>query len=70
MSPIARQAFVFFEDSRNLFEIARDWLDFRMADYSSMNPVHEGAEFDYTIHWHSSLSLPHHELAAFFPHTA
>lgn len=45
------QAFGFFEDPRNLFEITPDRLDFRMADRGSVTSVHEGAEFDYTIRW-------------------
>lgn len=45
------QAFVFFEDPRNLNEITPDWLDFRMAGRGPLTSVYEGAEFDYTIRW-------------------
>jgi ligand-binding SRPBCC domain-containing protein len=54
--PVSReQAFSFFEDPRNLFEITPDWLDFRMRDTAKAE-VFEGAVFDYTIRWFS-LSL-------------
>jgi ligand-binding SRPBCC domain-containing protein len=49
--PVSREeAFSFFEDPRNLFEITPDWLAFRMLDRSKAE-VFEGAEFDYTIGW-------------------
>jgi len=50
--PLAREeAFAFFQDPRNLFDITPDWLDFRMVDRNSSTDVIEGAEFDYTIRW-------------------
>ena len=50
--PLPReQAFVFFEDPRNLFDITPDWLRFVMKDRESKTEMLEGAEFDYTIRW-------------------
>lgn len=50
--PLAREeAFAFFQDPRNLFDITPDWLDFRMVDRKGTTDVFEGAEFDYTIRW-------------------
>ncbi len=46
-----KEAFGFFEDPGNLFEITPDWLDFRMIDPEEKTEVFEGAEFDYTIRW-------------------
>ncbi len=46
-----REAFRFFEDPRNLFDITPDWLRFVMRDRESKTEVFEGAEFDYTIRW-------------------
>ena len=45
------QAFAFFEDPRNLFDITPDWLSFVMKDRDQMTAMFEGAEFDYTIRW-------------------
>jgi ligand-binding SRPBCC domain-containing protein len=45
------QAFTFFEDPRNLFDITPDWLQFVMQEREEMQSVVEGAEFDYTIRW-------------------
>lgn len=45
------QAFRFFEDPRNLFDITPDWLSFAMKDRDQMTSMFEGAEFDYTIRW-------------------
>ena len=45
------QAFSFFEDPRNLYDITPDWLRFVMQDRASQVSVFEGAEFDYTIRW-------------------
>jgi len=45
------QAFAFFEDPRNLFDITPDWLNFVMKDKDSKTEMFEGAEFDYTIRW-------------------
>jgi ligand-binding SRPBCC domain-containing protein len=44
------EAFIFFEDPRNLFGITPDWLDFRMRD-ADKHEVFKGAEFDYAIRW-------------------
>jgi ligand-binding SRPBCC domain-containing protein len=50
--PLPReQAFVFFEDPGNLFDITPDWLRFVMKDRETKTAVFEGAEFDYTIRW-------------------
>lgn len=50
--PLSRkEAFAFFEDPRNLFDITPDWLSFVMKDKSSKAEMFEGAEFDYTIRW-------------------
>ena len=50
--PLPReQAFTFFEDPRNLFEITPGWLRFVMRDREQMTGMFEGAEFDYTIRW-------------------
>lgn len=46
-----REAFVFFEDPRNLFDITPDWLRFVMKDRDVKTGMFEGAEFDYTIRW-------------------
>jgi ligand-binding SRPBCC domain-containing protein len=46
-----KEAFVFFEDPRNLFDITPDWLSFKMKDREQMTEMFEGAEFDYTIRW-------------------
>ena len=46
-----KQAFAFFEDPRNLFDITPDWLSFVMKDRDSRTEMFEGAEFDYTIRW-------------------
>lgn len=46
-----KEAFVFFEDPRNLFDITPDWLRFEMKDRVSRTEMFEGAEFDYTIRW-------------------
>ena len=46
-----RDAFRFFEDPRNLFDITPDWLRFVMKDRDAKTEVFEGAEFDYTIRW-------------------
>jgi len=45
------QAFAFFEDPRNLFDITPDWLSFVMKERDSKTAMFEGAEFDYTIRW-------------------
>ena len=45
------QAFAFFEDPRNLFDITPDWLSFVMKDRDAKTAMFEGAEFDYTIRW-------------------
>lgn len=47
-----KQAFTFFEDPRNLFDITPDWLQFVMKDPEMKTKVFEGAEFDYTIRWY------------------
>jgi ligand-binding SRPBCC domain-containing protein len=47
------EAFAFFEDPGNLFDITPDWLDFSMIDPKGKKEVFEGAEFDYTIRWFS-----------------
>jgi ligand-binding SRPBCC domain-containing protein len=50
--PLPRNdAFLFFEDPRNLFDITPDWLKFVMKERDSKTEVFEGAEFDYTIRW-------------------
>jgi len=50
--PLPRtQAFAFFEDPRNLFDITPDWLRFVMKERDSRTEMFEGAEFDYTIRW-------------------
>jgi len=50
--PLSRkEAFVFFEDPRNLFDITPDWLRFVMKDSGGRAAMFEGAEFDYTIRW-------------------
>jgi ligand-binding SRPBCC domain-containing protein len=50
--PLPReQAFTFFEDPRNLFDITPDWLRFVMKDREPKSGMFEGAEFDYTIRW-------------------
>jgi hypothetical protein len=50
--PLPReQAFTFFEDPRNLFDITPDWLRFVMKDRATMTAMFENAEFDYTIRW-------------------
>ena len=46
-----KQAFAFFEDPANLFDITPDWLSFVMKDRDSKTAMFEGAEFDYTIRW-------------------
>ncbi len=47
--PISREdAFEFFKDPCNLFEITPDWLDFRMKACKETE-VYEGAEYEYTI---------------------
>lgn len=46
-----REAFRFFEDPRNLFDITPDWLSFVMKDRDSKTAMFEGAEFVYTIRW-------------------
>jgi ligand-binding SRPBCC domain-containing protein len=52
MLPIPReQAFSFFEDPRNLFDITPDWLSFVMRERETNVVVFEGVEFDYTIRW-------------------
>lgn len=46
--PISQEdAFQFFKNPCNLFEITPDWLDFRMKDCKT--EVYEGAEYEYTI---------------------
>jgi ligand-binding SRPBCC domain-containing protein len=45
------EAFSFFEDPRNLFEITPDWLDFRMLRPGGPSEIFEGAEFAYRIRW-------------------
>jgi ligand-binding SRPBCC domain-containing protein len=56
--PLRReQAFAFFQDPRNLFDITPDWLRFVMKDRESKTEVSEGAEFDYTIRWFG-LTIP------------
>ncbi len=53
MLPVPRkQAFTFFEEPQNLFEITPDWLQFVMKDREMKTKVLEGAEFDYTIKWY------------------
>jgi ligand-binding SRPBCC domain-containing protein len=52
-----RDAFLFFEDPRNLFDITPDWLKFVMKERDSKTEVFEGAEFDYTIRWFG-ISIP------------
>jgi ligand-binding SRPBCC domain-containing protein len=47
-----RQAFTFFENPQNLFDITPDWLQFVMKDREIKSKVFEGAEFDYTIRWY------------------
>jgi ligand-binding SRPBCC domain-containing protein len=47
-----KQAFTFFEDPRNLFDITPNWLQFVMKDRGKKTTVFEGAEFDYTIRWY------------------
>jgi ligand-binding SRPBCC domain-containing protein len=50
--PVLReQAFSFFEEPRNLFDITPDWLRFVMKDRDAKTAVAEHAEFDYTIRW-------------------
>jgi ligand-binding SRPBCC domain-containing protein len=50
--PLSRkEAFVFFEDPRNLFDITPDWLRFIMKEKEAKSEMFEGAEFDYTIRW-------------------
>lgn len=50
--PLPReQAFIFFQDPRNLSEITPDWLNFRMRDFDAGAKVFEGAEYDYSIKW-------------------
>ncbi len=50
--PLARrEAFVFFEDPRNLFDITPDWLRFVMKEKDPTAEMFEGAEFDYSIRW-------------------
>ena len=51
------QAFSFFEDPRNLFDITPDWLRFEMKDREAKITMFDGAEFDYTIRWFG-LPLP------------
>ncbi len=46
-----KQAFAFFEDPRNLFDITPDWLHFVMRDRDRVTEMFDGAAFDYTIHW-------------------
>jgi ligand-binding SRPBCC domain-containing protein len=56
--PLPReQAFAFFEDPRNLFDITPDWLRFVMRDRETKVSVFDGAEFDYTIRWLGVLLL-------------
>lgn len=52
-----KQAFAFFEDPRNLFDITPDWLRFVMKDRDSKTAMFEGAEFEYTIRWYG-IPLP------------
>jgi ligand-binding SRPBCC domain-containing protein len=53
MLPLPRKdAFVFFEDPRNLFDITPEWLRFKMKDRDAKVVVCEGAVFDYTIRWY------------------
>ena len=50
--PLPRKdAFVFFEDPRNLFDITPEWLNFIMKDREQMTGMYDGAVFDYTIRW-------------------
>jgi ligand-binding SRPBCC domain-containing protein len=44
-----KEAFEFFEDPRNLYDITPPWLDFRLLAKDSDPGVNENAEFDYTI---------------------
>lgn len=44
-----KQAFVFFEDPRNLSEITPHWLNFRILTGPPGMNVFEGAEFSYSI---------------------
>ncbi len=46
-----KEAFRFFEDPSNLFDITPDWLRFVMKDKDRATEMFEGAEFDYTIRW-------------------
>jgi ligand-binding SRPBCC domain-containing protein len=45
------QAFDFFRNPQNLFEITPDWLDFRMDACQTGEKVFAGAEYDYHIRW-------------------
>lgn len=50
--PLPRaDAFRFFEDPRNLFDITPGWLRFVMKDRDGMTGMFEGAGFEYTIRW-------------------
>jgi ligand-binding SRPBCC domain-containing protein len=56
--PLPRKdAFVFFEDPRNLSDITPDWLRFKLKDRETKTVMCEGAVFDYTIRW-SRIRLP------------
>jgi ligand-binding SRPBCC domain-containing protein len=44
-----KEAFEFFEDPGNLYDITPSWLDFRLLAKDSNPGVNENAEFDYTI---------------------
>ncbi len=46
-----KQAFAFFEDPRNLYDITPDWLHFVMRDRDAETEMFDGAAFDYTIRW-------------------
>ncbi len=50
--PLSRaEAFRFFEDPRNLFDITPDWLRFVMQDRAARTAMFEGAVIDYRIRW-------------------
>jgi len=49
------KAFSFFEKPENLSEITPDWLNFRFDNKGGQSETFEGAEFDYTIRFISSL---------------
>lgn len=46
-----KEAFVFFEDPRNLADITPAWLRFRMKDQRTSTRMFDGAEFDHMIRW-------------------